>query len=350
MAAILEQYRISDFLEWYNEKKLLLNPDFQRGSVWTPAARSYLVDTILRELPIPKIYLRTQIDLLTQRSIREVVDGQQRLRAIIDFANDRFALDSRTNEYIGKRYSTLDPEMKEVYLSYPIAVGQLLNASDADVLEVFARLNSYNVTLNAPEKRHAKYQGDFKWAVRNMSVKWEVLWTEYEIVKVRQRVRMLDDSLMAELFGVVLQGVTDGGQPKIDRLYNEYDKSFEVADPSIQKVDEVLRFITENFADDLENTPILSSPHFLMLFSAVAHALFGIPSGDMGSKMPDPDRERQMLEIHTARSNLLQLATVIESDEPVSGYESFWTASKSSTQRISTRQVRFPAFYDAITE
>lgn len=79
MATILEQYRVSDFLDWNRQKKLILNPDFQRGSVWTPAARSYLIDTILRELPIPKIYLRTNLDISTKESIREVVDGQQRV-------------------------------------------------------------------------------------------------------------------------------------------------------------------------------------------------------------------------------------------------------------------------------
>ena len=83
---MLEQYRISDFIEWSKAKKLKLNPDFQRGSVWSPPARVFLIDTILRGLPIPKIYLRTTTDIETMTSIRDVVDGQQRLRAILDFS------------------------------------------------------------------------------------------------------------------------------------------------------------------------------------------------------------------------------------------------------------------------
>ncbi len=153
MASILEQYRIADFLEWHRKKQLVLNPDFQRGSVWTPAARTYLIDTILRQYPIPKVYLRTIVDVTTQQSVREVVDGQQRLRAILDYANDRFVLSSRAGEFAGLGYSDLETEFKERFLSYPIAVGQLLNANDDDVLEVFSRLNSYSVTLNPAEKR-----------------------------------------------------------------------------------------------------------------------------------------------------------------------------------------------------
>src|SRR5688500_15409800 len=113
MPSILEQYRISDFLEWHREKKLSLNPEFQRGSVWTPVARSYLIDTVLQQLPVPKIYLRTKIDVLTKKSVREVVDGQQRLRAIIDFGNDDFVLGKRAGRFAGKRYSTLDPEYQQ---------------------------------------------------------------------------------------------------------------------------------------------------------------------------------------------------------------------------------------------
>ena len=88
---ILEQYRIHDFVTWDANKELVLNPYFQRRSVWDPQA-SLLIDSILRRMPVPKIYMRTKLDVRTQRIRREVVDGQQRLRAILAFANNEFAL------------------------------------------------------------------------------------------------------------------------------------------------------------------------------------------------------------------------------------------------------------------
>src|SRR6266511_5254120 len=150
---ILEQYRIADFLEWHERKQLLLNPYFQRRSVWTQTAKILLIDTILRRLPIPKVYMRTQIDPATKRVHREVVDGQQRLRAVIEFAQDTFALTSRSGEFTGYRYSTLGEELQQAFLSYPIAVDQLVNATDSDVLEIFSRLNSYTAVLVPAEKR-----------------------------------------------------------------------------------------------------------------------------------------------------------------------------------------------------
>jgi hypothetical protein len=346
MPTILEQYRISDFLDWHKEAKLILSPHFQRGSVWPPAARSYLIDTILRELPMPKVYFRTKVDLVSKKSVREVVDGQQRLRSILEFADDKFTLSNVAKEFEGKKYSTLDPELQSKFLSYPIAVGQLLNATDSDVFEVFARLNSYNVQLNAPEKRHAKYQGDFKWAVHESSIKWTKLWDEYKIVSQRERVRMLSDSLMAELYGIILDGVTDGGQARIDKLYAKYhNKQFDRSAVD-SKVNEVLTFFVSNLGEDVRGTPCSSAPHFLMLFAALAHALVGIPQGELQAI---PSRTSQLLSnLQVARNNLAQISSVIGSEEPVAGFEEFWRTSKATTQRIASRKERFLVFVKAL--
>ncbi len=172
MPSILEQYRIADFIEWEKQKALEINTDFQRGSVWKPAAKTMLIDTILRGYPIPKVYLRTKINVRTQKSIREIVDGQQRLKAILDFADNKFVLTKRAAEFKGMRYSSLTEEQKSTFLGYAIAVDQLVNAGDEEVLEVFARLNSYTVSLNGAEKRHAKFQGEFKFSIRDTSKQW----------------------------------------------------------------------------------------------------------------------------------------------------------------------------------
>lgn len=347
MSSILEQYRISDFIEWNQKKALELSPHFQRGDVWSPAAKTFLIDTILRKLPIPKVYLRTRVDLTTKRSIREVVDGQQRLRAILSFADDGFALTKRAYEYAGKKYSTLSEEDKESFLSYAISVDQLLNATTDDVLEVFARLNSYTVTLNPPEKRHGKWQGEFKWSVRASSRKWAAFWEKYNVLSVRERVRMMDDSLTAEMYGILLEGVKDGGQPKIDALYKKYDSTFNIEVVNI--FDSIMDEIDKTYGSFLKDTTIMSPAPLLMLFAAVAHSKFGIPRGDikqddMLSRKPlNPDLEQ-------VQENLLTLASVTSgSDEPSEPYVEYWKA-KNFAHKIASRRVRFPFFVKAICE
>ena len=67
-------YSINDFVEWDKNQWLELNPRFQRLSVWSDKAKSYLIDTILRGKPIPKIFIRQKINISTKTSIREDTD------------------------------------------------------------------------------------------------------------------------------------------------------------------------------------------------------------------------------------------------------------------------------------
>lgn len=348
----LEQHQVADFLEWHQAKNLSLNPDFQRRKVWAPSAKIDLIDTILRRFPMPKIYLRQKVDLETRTSYREVVDGQQRLSAILDFAEDKIVLNKRAKEFAGLRYSTLDPEHQQLFLSYPITVEQLFNASDDDVLEVFARLNSYTVPLNRQELRHAKFSGDFKWAVNESARRWSILWDHFEVISRRDRIRMADDQLMAELFGVVINGVTDGGQPNIDKLYARMDQEFADQDLVMKRLDVVLSCITDNFASQLLATPVLRAPHFLMLFAAVAHATFGLPEGGIGGDLPAKSKAA-MSDLGMASQNLVALASVLDTPEQEARelrpdlYE-FRSASSGSTQRISGRKTRFLTYYRAL--
>src|SRR2546428_2618250 len=79
-------YKVADFISWQRANTLVLSPEFQRRSVWKPGAKSYLIDTIVRGLPIPIIFIRDRrTDLNSLESVREVVDGQQRLRTVIGF-------------------------------------------------------------------------------------------------------------------------------------------------------------------------------------------------------------------------------------------------------------------------
>jgi Protein of unknown function DUF262 len=348
MPSILEQYRITDFLDWEKQKALEINTDFQRGSVWKPAARTMLIDTILRQYPIPKVYLRTKVNVLTQKAVREIVDGQQRIRAILDFAEGKFALTKRAQEYKGMRYSNLTEEQKATFLTYPIAVDQLVNAGDEEVLEVFARLNSYTVSLNGAEKRHAKFQGEFKFAIRDASKKWSGFWKDYNILSTQKRVRMQDDALTAEMVGALLEGVKDGGDPKIMGLYKKYDNNFDIN--TIATFDRVLRYLADTFADALLGTPALNPPHLLTLFSALAFILVGIPNGDLKADDVAGLPRAMFNDLDQVRDNLLLLSSLIESDEEPGDAPliSFWKASHSSTQRIASRRVRFPFYVRAL--
>ena len=348
----LEQYQIADLIDWDINKRLVINRDFQRGQVWKNDARVYLIDTILRQLPIPKFYLRQLVNLETKQSVREIVDGQQRVSAILDFAHDRLVLTKRAGEFNGLRYSTLKPDLQESFLSYPIAAEHLINASLDDVLEVFARLNSYTVRLNAQELRHAKYQGEFKWSVRGAVQRWSALLERLNVVSRRDRVRMQDDELVAQLFGILIDGVKDGGQPYIERLYSRFDNSFPNSDQVNQRLDESLSFVSVTLDGVLQDVAIRNAPHFMLLFAAIAHQSHGVPEGDMSGEMPP--RSSSALSDHGIMiNNIRSLASLLELDESEAltlpnDLFSFWASSRRTTQRISSRKLRFPIYCKAL--
>ena len=341
-----DQYPISDLLAWMGEKTLVLNTDFQRRSVWPPRAKVFLIDSILRDRPMPNIYIRTKTDLKTRRGYREVVDGQQRLRAINEFASDKFTLTNAANEFAGKTYSTLDEDSKTQFLTYTIGVVQLFNMSDSDVLDVFHRINAYGLRLNPQETRHGKFQGQFRNAVIDASKRWTPLWETYRIVGLRNRVRMADDELMALMLGIILDGVIDGGQGATNRLYDRYDNRLPT--DAVDKLDKTVAFLLDELKPILE-TGLARAPHFLMLFAAVAHALFGIPKGDMNEDMPTRD-DLALSDLDLAKANLGTLADLLQSpdDSIPTHLFPFRLASAGSTQRIRSRKIRFLALYKAL--
>jgi hypothetical protein len=158
-------YSINDFVEWDKNKQLELNPSFQRRPVWSYKAKSYLMDTILRGKPIPKIFIRQKINVSTKTSVREVVDGQQRLRSILSYIKDGFFVSRQQNADLkveGKRPSQLPEDVQAQVLSDEVAVDLLINLPDAEVLDIFGRLNSYAVVLNEQERINAEHFGPFK--------------------------------------------------------------------------------------------------------------------------------------------------------------------------------------------
>ena len=246
-----QQYPVSDLYEWTKTGSLILAPEFQRGNIWQLSAKSYFIDTLLRGLPVPPIYIRNVTDPASKTTYREVVDGQQRLRTIASFIDGGLTLDKQTKEFSGKAFDTLDDEDQKHFLAYQIGTEQLFEADDDTVLDIFHRINAYGISLNRQELRHSKFQGghykgEFRWAVIKTALRWETLWSKYHVVNVRTRVRLGDHELVAQLLGILLDGVTDGGQPRIDKLYERYDSA--ALGEAEEHFDQVCTYIVTHFS------------------------------------------------------------------------------------------------------
>ena len=126
---------ISDIRDWSEAGRLELRPDFQRREVWSAPARVMLMDTILRNVPMPKIFLANSIR--DGRTYRVVIDGQQRISAILDFLRDGFPLhEPYIGDERGKIFSELHEDTQDHFLSYQIDFNEAQNPSDEEVREV----------------------------------------------------------------------------------------------------------------------------------------------------------------------------------------------------------------------
>jgi hypothetical protein len=101
------------------------NPDYQRPSVWSLSQKQLLIDTILRGYDIPKVYWR---QTGTKPDKYEVVDGQQRLRAIWDYFDGKYGLPDDAEPIDGVEVARL--RINEL----PVDLLSLINVYNIDVI------------------------------------------------------------------------------------------------------------------------------------------------------------------------------------------------------------------------
>lgn len=213
-------YPISDFQEWYETGKLELSPKFQRRSVWSGTAKAFLADTIIRGKPFPKVIMMQKF--VDGRTIRVVVDGQQRLRAILDFLNDGIKISRAHNkELAGRTFSQLPTEIQNDFKSYEVGCDVLGEAPDSELLDIFARINRYSVKLNAQELRNANYSGFFKTTAFEIGYSYVDYWLEAKVLTQTAINRMGEAELASDLLVAFLEQVQTN--KAIERLYREYE-------------------------------------------------------------------------------------------------------------------------------
>ncbi len=270
--------QINDILQWYENGELELSPKYQRNSVWNEKAKSYLIDTIIRGLPIPPIFMRQQIDVATKKTYREIIDGQQRLRAITEYIDNKFAISRSHNDlYGGKYYKDLDEETQGQILEYDIFVEVINENEDPVIYDMFARLNTNNCVLNRQEIRNSRYWGEFKVAAYNLAGEYRDLFYDNRIFNDKQFSRMDDVELISILLNIFINGIDTDTPTSIDKLYAKYDKSFTDYPDIKTKFDKVMREIAKIY-EYLNGNMICftSKVYFYTLFATLAHQMYGI--------------------------------------------------------------------------
>lgn len=245
MRVAIATQAVSWFKREKDAEKLNLSPEFQRRLVWDASRQSYLIDTILQELPIPEIYMRT-ITSSEGDTINEIVDGQQRINAVLMFATNDLVLegDDVSTKWSGRKLSDLAEDLKQRFWGYRFVVRELGQASDAEVRDLFRRVNINSVVLNEQELRHAEFKGSFIKAVEELADdKW---WIDVGVVTVNQVRRMLDVEFVSELLVALMAGPQDK-KSTLDEYYQNYETDFPDKEKWLLKFKRTRELISETF-------------------------------------------------------------------------------------------------------
>jgi Protein of unknown function DUF262 len=271
-------YSVRDFEEWREKGELVLAPKFQRREVWSPKARSYLIDTIVRGKPIPKIYMRQDINPETRRTKREIVDGQQRLHTVLSFLKDGFKISKAHHEdYGGKYFSGLDKATQRDILKYEFVVDLLQDMPDNEVYDLFARINTYAEKLKDQELRNAKWFGEFKSSVYTLAKEFSTFFGNNEVFTSKQILRMAEAEFISELLLAMQEGIRERAKRVIDSTYEKYDDKFPNRRTHEKEFRETMDTIGEILGADLPQLEFSSPRMFYPLFCAVFHMKFRLP-------------------------------------------------------------------------
>lgn len=341
-------YTSLDFLQWQEAGTLVISPKFQRRGVWSRAAQSYLIDTLLLGLPVPPIYLRVVQSANKKGVIREVIDGQQRVSAVLSYMGDKYSLSKNIESAcVGKRFSELKDHEKDAVSQFSFVCEVFYGTEDQEILQIFSRLNTYSVKLNGQELRNGKYFGNFKQCAYGLALEHLEFWRRNRVFTEQAIARMQEAELTSELVIAAMSGIQDK-KKSIDGFYAKYDEVFSERSDVEHRFRAVIDELTKVFSEDeLRETEFRRVPLLYSLFLAAYHRMFGL----LRESLPTPARgvlsreDRDGLQDAVRRLSTAVTNAKAKEADSAKTYEPFVNACLQQTDNLRPRETRFRTIY-----
>ncbi|HOC56520.1 MAG TPA: DUF262 domain-containing protein [Verrucomicrobiota bacterium] len=218
-----ETKTIKDIENLYEDDLLNLEPGFQRQSVWSERDRAKLIDSILRNYPLPAIFLYRREE--NGQIIYDVIDGKQRIESILMFMGQmrgRYWLKTQLPgqdepEWIDWKW-LCKRKRQHLVTGYRIPVIEV-DGDMGDIIDLFVRINSTGKALTPQEKRRAKYYNspflkEADWLAR----RYEWYFDEAGVLSAGQMSRMKHVELVCELMLSIHQGDVINKKAALDRV------------------------------------------------------------------------------------------------------------------------------------
>lgn len=209
--------------------KLIPRPEFQRRLVWTNKDKRKLLDTVLKGFPFPEIYIAAgDVDPDTGEGTELLVDGQQRITTL----NQYFT--ASTDLKLGKEivpYAKLGQSEKLAFLEYEVVVRDLGKMPDAEIKEVFERINLTKYSLNDMEIHNARFAGAFKTFAEEVAK--EPFFDQHRVFSANDIRRMGDTGYAITIIITIMSSYfnrDDEWETYLARYNDEFDQQEELLD------------------------------------------------------------------------------------------------------------------------
>ena len=225
--------KVRQLITLTRDEKLVPRAEFQRRLVWTTEDKIRFMDTILKNMPFPEIYVANgPVNFDTGEGQQLLVDGQQRVTTIVDY----FSGDPKTYGSALPAYASLEEDRKKAFLDYDVTVRDLGTITHAEIVEVFRRINSTRYSLNEIEVNNAIYTGKLMSLAAGFA--------EHEFFEINRIFRPTDIKRMGDVRFVLQVIITlIAGYFDRDQLLEKYLSDFNEGFPMGEEVSSDLRLV-----------------------------------------------------------------------------------------------------------
>jgi len=235
-----ESRKITQLIKAIREESLVPQADFQRRAVWTNKDKIAFIDTILGGFPFPEIYVATgSVDTSTGEAIEYLVDGQQRMRTLVEYFTGAPPF-KRTKAI--ELYKNLSEEQKKAFLNYDVSVRNLGILDEAEIIEIFRRMNMTSYDLNDMERFNAVYLGEFKNFCEETAL--QDLFAEKRIFSPADIRRMKDVSFIASLTATMMSDYFHHDD-EVENYLERYNEEFEQRDEISARYDAAIKCLID---------------------------------------------------------------------------------------------------------
>ena len=270
---------IATLYENFKMGKYNLDPACQRKSIWSEEKKSFLINSILRNFPIPPVFLRQHINDNDGTTTYDVIDGKQRITSIIEFIEGKIVVSSEDDEdypFDGLSFGDFNDneellDYKKNFWKYSISIEYVDTTDDQLIDSIFDRLNRNGEALTGQELRNAKYHSS-----KLLTTVDELSQMQYwkERLQYVDRSRMEDLEFISELiYFIIAQQAQTSNQTILDQFYKRCESDTAINWDEVKTEFKKLTGYIEKLNIDYERYKVKGVSHLYAFWGLARNAI-----------------------------------------------------------------------------